>query len=79
MAKGIKTGGRKEGTQNRLTSEMRSVLKGIIDHELDHLPDHLDKLDDKQRLEFVLRLLPFVLPKVEVISHTTGERWDQYM
>ena len=34
MAKGIKTGGRKKGTDNRLTSEMRTNLKSIIDEEI---------------------------------------------
>ena len=34
MAKGIKTGGRKKGTANKLTSEMRTNLKAINDEEI---------------------------------------------
>ena len=37
MAKGIKTGGRKKGIANRLTSEMRTNLKAIIDEEISNL------------------------------------------
>lgn len=78
MAKGVKTGGREQGTPNRLTQELRDVLKGIIDNELQHLPERLDKLDDRQRLDVVLKLLPYILPRVEQVAHWAGEpsQWD---
>jgi len=68
MAKGNKTGGRVAGTPNRLTSELRSVLKDMLFNELQSLPDRLDKLPDKDRIEIILKLMPFVCPKVEPVS-----------
>ena len=65
MAKGFKTGGREPGTPNKLTKELRTVLKNILEKELEAMPDNLDKLEPKDRLEVVIKLLPYVLPKIE--------------
>ena len=73
MAQGYKTGGRQKGTPNKLTKEMRDVLKGVVAEELEGLPQRFDELDTKERLELFIKLLPFVLPKTQSISHTKGE------
>ena len=67
---GIKYGGRKKGTPNRLTKDMRTVLKNILFTELENIEELMDSLDSKQRIELVIKLLPFVLTKVETVSHT---------
>jgi len=79
MAKGIKTGGRAEGTPNTLTKEMRTILKGIISKELESIPETLQKIEPEKRLEIVLKLLPFVLPKVENVPMTINEPWGSDM
>lgn len=66
--KGLKTGGRVAGTPNKITSELRNTLKGIIDAELNSLPTLLAELPAKDRLEAVIRLMPYCLPKVESIN-----------
>lgn len=76
MAKGTKTGGRGQGTPNRLTKELRAALKEIIFQEFSALPDRLDKLEPKDRLELLTKLLPYVLPKVEAVEIGEGEPWD---
>lgn len=63
MAKGIKTGGRDQGTPNKLTKELREALKTIIDSEIEILPQLLEKMKPEKRAEILSRLLPFVLPK----------------
>ncbi|MCX6232281.1 MAG: hypothetical protein NTZ33_12140 [Bacteroidetes bacterium] len=73
MAKGNKTGGRCQGTPNLLTKEMRAVLKGIISKELELIPETLKKSNPEKRIEIVLRLLPYVLPKVESVHMKEGE------
>ncbi len=50
MAKGIKTGGREQGTPNKLTTELRAVLKDLLHRELAALPENLEKLETKDRL-----------------------------
>jgi len=80
MAKGYKTGGREQGTPNKLTKELRTILKNILAKELETLPEHLEKLETKDRLELVIKLIPYVLPKVEPVSIDEGEpiSWELY-
>jgi len=70
---GQKYGGREAGTPNKLTKELRAALKNILHQEIELLPDHFDKLEPKDRLELLVKLLPFALPKVEPASFKIGE------
>ena len=74
--KGIKYGGRQKGTPNRMTKELRSILKDMMYQEIDIIQDHLDQLSPKERIEILIKLMPFVLPKTTSISHTTNEHLD---
>ena len=73
---GNKYGGRQKGTPNRMTKELRSVLKDVLYQELEQIQTHLDILKPKERVELLIKLMPFVLPKVTSISHTTNEPLD---
>ena len=64
MAIGIKTGGRTAGTENKTTKEIRVVLKEVINNELLNIESLLCELQPKERLELVIKLMPFVLPKL---------------
>ena len=80
MASGIKTGGRIKGTPNRLTKELRIALKNIMFQEIESIPEQLKSLDPKDRLELIIKLMPYVFPKVSSVSHSTNEQfsmgWD---
>jgi hypothetical protein len=80
MAKGVKTGGREKGTPNKLTKELRRVLKDLLHQELEKLPDHLDSLESKERLDILVKLMPYAMPKVEAIHYNRDEpnpfNWD---
>ena len=56
--------------------EIRTVLKDLIYKELDEIQEHLDSLETKQRIELVIKLIPYVLPKVDSISHSANEPLD---
>ena len=73
---GVKHGGRQKGTPNRMTKELRSVLKDVLYQELEQIQTHLDTLKPRERVELLIKLMPFVLPKVTSISHTTNEPLD---
>ncbi|AXE17215.1 hypothetical protein DR864_05440 [Runella rosea] len=73
MAAGIKTGGRTKGTPNRMTKEIRAVLKDVIGEQLESIPDVLETLEPKDKLEFIIKLMPYVLPKVEAVKMNNGE------
>lgn len=76
MAKGTKTGGRLKGTPNKLTKEIRVVLKKIMAEELKSIPEILNSLEPRERLELLIKLMPYVLPKIQSVNHTTGEPFD---
>ena len=73
---GNKYGGREKGTPNRITKELRSLLKDIMYDEIGALQGRLDALSPKERVELLIKLMPFALPKVTSVTHTTNEPLD---
>jgi hypothetical protein len=78
--KGEKTGGREKGTPNRLTKELRSALKDLLHGEIQALPQRLDKLEDKERIYAVIKLLSYAVPKPNAVNAYDGEplQWETY-
>jgi len=76
MAKGIKTGGRVKGTPNKLTKEIRIVLKNLVAKEIENLPDILEQLESREKLDLMIKILPYVLPKVNNVKYDNGEPID---
>jgi hypothetical protein len=60
-----------------LTGNIRDTLKEMMQKEIESLPETLAELEPVQRLNILCKLIPFVLPKVESVSHTQGEP-DEY-
>ena len=50
IIKPVKHGGRKKGTPNRLTKEVRAVLKEVVFNEMLEVEKHFEKLDPKTRI-----------------------------
>ena len=73
---GKKYGGRQKGTPNRLTKELRVLLKDIMYQELEEVQERFSLLEPKQRIELIIKLMPYIMPKVNSISHTTNEPLD---
>jgi len=73
---GNKYGGREKGTPNRLTKELRSILKDILYQELEEVQERFKLLEPKERIELLIKLMPYVMPKVTSISHTINEPLD---
>jgi len=63
MAKGIKTGGRQKGTANKLTGTVKEMIGQLVAKEIENLPTVLNKLEPKEKAEFIIKLLPYILPK----------------
>ena len=56
-----------------LTGNIRDTLKEMMQKEIESLPDTLKELEPVQRLNILCKLIPYVLPKVESVTHTQGE------
>jgi hypothetical protein len=59
-----------------LTLDLRDRLKSIVESELERLPDLLDGLNDKERLDVILKLMPLVMPKAMPVRHNANEPSD---
>lgn len=73
---GKKFGGRKKGIPNRLTKELRTLLKDILYEELERTQEYLDLLEPKERFVVLVKLMPYIFPKVTNTSHTANESMD---
>ena len=57
-------GGRTPGAVNRVTAEARQTLKLIFDDEISYLRHNLETLSTKDRIDVLVKILPFILPKL---------------
>ncbi len=71
--KGTKTGGRMQGTPNKVTLEMRERITEILQSELIHYPKLLKLVEPIERLQIGARLLSFILPRMQEIAKPDNE------
>lgn len=55
------------------TTDLRLFLKELMQREFEALPELLEQLDPKERINVICKLMPFVFPKVEAVTHLQGE------
>jgi hypothetical protein len=63
MAKGLKTGGRKAGSPNNITKELRSKLNMFINENYDLFIEDYNQLAPKDRVNVFVKLFQISLPK----------------
>jgi hypothetical protein len=63
MPKGKKYGGRKIGTGNKISSELKEVLNEYCLNEFQFLNANIERLTLHERIILFTKVLPFVLPK----------------
>ncbi len=68
-----KTGGRKKGTPNKDTRELRERISDLIDMHFDKLSDDLLSLQPKERIEAMTKLLEYSLPKLQRVEVDAGD------
>jgi vacuolar-type H+-ATPase subunit E/Vma4 len=61
-----KTGGRKAGVPNRVTSDLRESIKEIVEGELSQLRERLPLMEETARNSLLIKLLPYLLPPATV-------------
>lgn len=55
--------GRPKGAVNKTSAETKELLQKIVSNELDNITDLLSKLEPKERIDAVIKLLPYIVPK----------------
>ena len=70
----MKFGGRQKGTPNKRT-EITENIEQLVLQEFEKIPHYIESLNNKERLEFIIKLLPYAVPKYthKTISNETPE------
>lgn len=67
---GRKYGGRKKGTQNKITSDLREAITDFVKDNLPNIQKKFDSLEDKEQLIFLDKMLKYCLPTLQAIDTT---------
>lgn len=63
--------GRPKGSLNKTTQQSKAIVQKVINNEIDNLEVLLSKLSAIDRVNALIKLLPFVIPKQQEISIDT--------
>lgn len=56
-----------------LVNDLRRSLKTMMQKEIEKLPEYLEKLEPHERINLVMKLIPFIIPKVQPVHPKEGE------
>jgi hypothetical protein len=65
--------GRKAGSLNRATKDIRDAFTLLIENNIDTLQKDLDSLEPKERVKLLLDMAQFVVPKLRSVDLKTDE------
>lgn len=65
--------GRPKGAVNKSTKETKEILQKIVSNQLDKIDDLLEKLEPKEKIDAIIKLLPYVVPKQSEVSLIENE------
>lgn len=68
MAKRIKSGGRKQGTPNKLNSDLRERISDFLNNNWKQVENDFKNLEPEKRILLFEKLLSFILPKLQTIQ-----------
>ncbi len=70
----MKFGGRQKGTPNKRTAITENIEQLVL-QEFEKIPAYIESLNNRERLEFIIKLLPYAVPKYthKTISDETPE------
>jgi len=66
--------GRKAGSLNRATKDIRDAFTLLIENNIDTLQKDLDSLEPKERVKLLLDMAQFVVPKLRNVDLKTDEK-----
>lgn len=70
--------GRPKGTPNKVTRDLREALAVVIDAELSKLPELFEGLSNRERAQLLVKLLPYVIPKLDAAPYMNAPGEDPF-
>lgn len=69
----VKTGGRKKGTPNKVTSQVKEKLSQIIDETIDSLD--ISVMNSNQKIKLIQIGLQYIIPKPQLIEEQEEQKF----
>lgn len=60
-----KTGGRQQGTPNKVTQEIREKFEMLMTDNLEHIQDDLNAMTPRWRVHYLLEMAKFCVPTLK--------------
>ena len=77
--KGVRNiNGRPKGAVNKTTAETKELLQKIVSNELEGIAERLEQLDNKERIDAVIKLLPYIVPRQTEVSIDTETKLNTF-
>lgn len=78
-----KTGGRKSGSTNKASTDIKSKIAALIDNQFEKIQADLETLEPKDRVSAYLKFMEYILPKQREqkidLSTLTDEQIDDLL
>lgn len=72
--KGLKTGGREQGTPNKLTSDLRERISDFLNDNWEQVEQDFKEIEPEKRIAMFEKLLQYTLPRLQATQLTMPER-----
>lgn len=63
----------RQGKQNKSTKEVRQCFQNLISDNIEQMQSDLDSLTPKARLDVIIKLSQYVLPRLEAVNLSATE------
>lgn len=60
--------GRPVGVPNRVTAEVKEIINQFINNNIGNLQNDFNNLESKDKLRFLIDLLPYIVPKLTSVE-----------
>mgnify|MGYP003316069699 CR=1 FL=1 len=71
-----KVGGRKKGTPNKVSSDLRTRIKLFLDNNFEQLEKDISNLQPPERVRFLIKLMEFVVPKQKSMDLNAADKTE---
>ncbi len=75
----VKTGGRKKGTPNKITSDIREKIKTFLESKADDLDDIWESLEAKEKIQMFNHLCRYVVPTMQSTEFKVDSTTESYI
>jgi len=71
--------GRPKGSKNKLNAEARTALKRLLEQSIPQIKRDLRKMNAKDRVDCLIRLSAYILPKQKMVTVTNYPEWGEFL